>query len=468
MLSKGLLVPKAFLGKENSPSDAFGKIQHDTKKSYRSLMISCISMLLFTLTAQAQITEKPGFGKYAITNATIHTVTDGTIENGVVLINGKEIVGVGEKIKITADYNRIDAGGKHVYPGFIDSGTMLGLQEIGAVAVTNDQAELGDFNPHVRAFTAINPSSVSIPVTRVNGITNVISLPVSGRISGKAVLIDLYGYSPDSMAVQPNAALHLNWPSASAGGPWDDRSEEEIKKQYKANLKDLNKFWDKSVFYDTMVTEYNRDQNNRRRPDVDKKMEAMREVVRGEIPVIVSVTKEKDILNVIEWVKEHDEARFILAGVEEGWRVAGEIAEAGLPCLVSTLYTPERDYDNYQRPYQNPGMLHEAGVKVAIATGESENVRNAPYHAGFAAAYGLGIEEALKAITINAAEIFGIDDRLGSIEAGKQANLFISDGDPFEPTSHIEQVFIEGYKIPMVSRHIQLYEEYLDRNAISN
>lgn len=444
------------------------QVQHDTVGFFRSLMISCFPVFLFALTAQAQITEKPGFGKYAITNATIHTVTKGTIENGVILIDGKEIVGVGEKIKITSDYNRIDAAGKHVYPGFIDSGTLLGLQEIGAVAVTNDQAELGDFNPHVRAFTAINPSSVSIPVTRVNGVTNVISMPVSGRISGKAALIDLYGYSPDSMAVQPNAALHLNWPASGKGGWWDDRSEEEIRKQYEANLKELNKFWDKAVFYDEMVTEFNRDPNNKIRPDVDKKMEAMREVVRGEIPVIISVTRENDIINAIEWTREHPEARFILAGVEEGWRVAGEIAEAGLPCLVSTLYTPERDYDNYQRPYQNPGMLHEAGVKVAIATGETENVRNAPYHAGFAAAYGLGTEEALKAITINAAEIFGVEDKLGSIETGKQANLFISDGDPFEPTSHIEQVFIEGFKIPMVSRHTQLYDEYLDRNATSN
>lgn len=434
----------------------------------KTILISCFPVLVFALTTQAQITEKPGFGKYAITNATVHTVTNGTIENGVVLIDGKEIVGVGEKIKITPDYERIDAGGKHVYPGFIDSGTMLGLQEIGAVAVTNDQAELGDFNPHVRAFTAVNPNSVAIPVTRVNGVTNVISLPVSGRISGKATLLDLYGYSPDSMAVQPDAALHLNWPSSGPGGPWDDRSDEEIEKQYRENLKELNRFWDKAVFYNEMVTEYNRDQSDRKRPDVDKKMEAMRDVVTGEIPVIISVTREKDILEAIEWIGEHSEARFILAGVEEGWRVADEIAEAGLPCLVSTLYTPERDYDNYQRPYQNPGLLHEAGVKVAIATGETENVRNAPYHAGFAAAYGLGVDEALKAITINAAEIFGVDDRLGSIEEGKQANLFIADGDPFEPTSHIEQVFIEGYKIPMVSRHTQLYEQFLDRNATSN
>lgn len=436
---------------------------------YLTSVVTAVTLIaVLALGADAQITEKATFGKFAITNATIHTVSDGVIENGLVLINGETIEFVGQKAKIKPGYTRINAEGKHLYPGFMDAGTQLGLKEIGAVDVTNDQAELGEFNPHVRAFTAINPSSVSIPVTRVNGVTHVISMPVSGRFSGKATLIDLYGYSPDSMAVSPNAALHLNWPSAVKGGYWDDRREEEVQKEYKKNLEELNKYWDKAVFYDKMVSSYDENNAEQEIPDTDKQMEAMREVINGEVPVVISVGHKKDILNAIEWTQKHPNARFILAGVHDGWRVAEEIAEAGLPCLVSTLYTPERDYDNYQRPYQNPGMLHEAGVKVAIATGGTENVRNAPYHAGFAATYGLGKEEALKAITLNAAEIFGVEEKLGSIEEGKQANLFLSDGDPFEPMTHIEQVFIRGYKIPMISRHTQLYEEYLNRGAKKN
>ena len=439
-----------------------------TMKRLFTLLLSSFVMMTLALESQAQITEKPGFGKFAITNATVHTVSNGTIENGVVLIDGERIAGVGAKVKIPADYRQIDGTGKHVYPGFMDSGTILGLQEVGAVAVTNDQAELGDFNPHVRAFTAINPSSVSIPVTRVNGVTHVISAPVSGRISGKATLIDLYGYSPDSMAVLGNAALHINFPSAAKRGWWDDRKDEEIQEEYEKDLKELNEFWKKAVFYDRMMKSYQQDPKGKKKPDADEKMQAMREVINGDIPVLLSVDREKDILNAIEWTKSYPEARFILAGVEEGWRVADKIAEAGLPCLVATLYTPTREYDNYQRPYQNPGMLYKAGVKVAIATGESENVRNAPYHAGYAATYGLGTEEAVKALTLNPAEIFGVDDRLGSIETGKQANLLIADGDPFEPMTHIEQVFIRGYKIPMVSRHTQLYEEFLNRDAVKN
>lgn len=437
-------------------------------KRLRLILSACVVGLFLANSAIAQITEKPGFGKFAITNATIHTVTNGVIENGIILIDGEKIAFVGENAKITPDYQQINAVGKHVYPGFMDSGTILGLQEVSAVAVTNDQAELGEFNPHIRAFTAINPSSAAIPVTRLNGVTHVISMPVSGRISGKATLIDLYGYSPDSMAVSPNAAAHLNFPSSQKGGWWDDRKPEEVKEQYDKNIKELNDLWDKAEFYHKMMSAYENNPGNKEQPDKDEKMDAMREVITGQIPVVISVDKEKDILNAIEWTKEHSDAQFVLAGVEDGWRVAEQIAEAGIPCLVSTLYTPERDYDNYQRPYQNPGKLHEAGVKVAIATGESENVRNAPYHAGFAAAYGLGKEEAVKALTINPAEIFGVSDKLGSIEEGKQANLFISDGDPLEPLTQIEQVFIRGYKIPMVSRHTQLYEEYLNRDAIKN
>ncbi|MDZ7680390.1 MAG: amidohydrolase family protein [Fodinibius sp.] len=434
-------------------------------KQFKSLLSACLLVLLLGMSAEAQITEKAEYGKFAITNATVHTVANGVIDNGTVLIDGETIVGVGQELSISSDYQRIDASGKHVYPGFMDAGTQLGLQEIGAVAVTNDQAELGSFNPHVRAFTAINPSSVNIPVTRVNGVTHVISLPVSGRLPGKGTLIDLYGYSPDSMAVSANAALHMNWPTAKKGGWWDDRSDEEVQKEYKEDLKTLNDFWSKAEFYDRMMTAYNENPSQHEKPDADKKMQAMREVIDGEIPVVISVSAKKDILNAIAWTKKHPNVEFVLAGVQDGWRVADEIAEAGLPCLVSTLYTPERDYDNYQRPYQNPGKLHEAGVKVAIATGGVENVRNAPYHAGFAANYGLGQEEALKAITLNPAEIFGVSDKLGSIEEGKQANLFIADGDPFEPMNHINQVFIRGYKIPMVSRHTQLYEEYLNRGA---
>ncbi|MGM0589513.1 MAG: amidohydrolase family protein [Bacteroidota bacterium] len=439
-----------------------------TNQRWMAALLALFCLAWVSLPVQAQIPEKAEYGKFAITNATVHTITNGVIESGVVLINNGEIEFVGENAKISADYKRINASGKHVYPGFFDSGTTLGLKEIGAVAVTNDQAELGSFNPQIRAFSAINPNSANIPVTRTNGVTNVIAHPVSGRIAGKATLIDLYGDAPDSMAVNANAALHLDWPSAVKGGWWDDRKPEEVEKDYQKALKELNDFWKEAAFYNQMMTAYEQDPQGKTKPVKDPKLGAMREVILGYVPVMINVDKEKDILNAIEWAKEHPNMDVMFSSVEEGWRVADQIAEAGIPCLVGPiLRTPSRDYDNYQRPYQNAGLLHEAGVKVAIRTGGTENVRNLLYNTGYAATYGLGQEEALKAVTINPAEIFGVDGRLGSLEAGKQANLFIADGNPFEPMTQIEQVFIRGFKVPMVNRHTKLYEQFLNRDVRS-
>lgn len=439
---------------------------HLTMKKLPHLIVALIFSTLSLSILHAQIPEKAEFGKFAITNATIHTITNGVIESGIVLIDGKYIQFVGKNAKITSEFQRINGTGKHVYPGFIDAGTQLGLQEIGAVAVTRDQAELGEFNPHMRAFTAINPNSANIPVTRVNGVTTVISHPVSGRISGKATLIDLYGYAPDSMAVKQDAGLILSWPSAFKRGSWDDRKKDKIIEEYEENLKELNRFMKEARFYHKMMSEYEDNPDSHHKPDDDIRLNAMRPVVAGDLPVIIDVDRELDILNALDWVEEQNLSNVIFSSLEEGWRVAEELAEAEIPCLVGpVLDLPSRDYDHYQQAYKNPALLREAAVDVALRTGEVENVRNLHYHAGFAAAYGMGKEAALEAVTIVPAKIFGIDDLLGSIEKGKYATLFISDGDPFEPLSTIEQVFIGGFKISMESKHTKLYEQFLERDV---
>ena len=432
----------------------------------KSLLI--VLLLIGFGKAEAQITEKPLFGKIAITGGTVHTVTNGTIENGVILINGNKIAFVGKNAKITSDYKVVDASGKHVYPGFMDSGTSLGLVEINAVAVTVDNQEIGEFKPNMLAFTAFNPHSAAIPVTRVNGITHVLTAPQGGRIAGQAAVMNLWGYSPDSMAVDGSAGMVVEWPSQRRFGRWDSRSDKEVKERYEKAITALDEMLDKARFYDAMMSAFEDSPKGKEQPDKDIELEAMREMVNGETPLLIQVSREKDILSALEWASkdENSDLKIIFAGVEEGWRVADKIAEAGIPCLVSSLHLPTRQYDHVHKPYQNASLLTEAGVKVAIMTGEVENVRNLPFHAGYAAAYGLGTEEAVKAVTINPAEIFGFDDVLGSLEAGKMANLFISDGDPFEPLTHVEHVFINGYKIPMTDRHSQLYEEFLDRDAV--
>lgn len=435
----------------------------------KSKLFIVVFLMLFGMMAfdglQAQITERPEFGKFALVNAEVYTIVNGTIQNGTVLINGHRIEAVGEGISVPDGYEVIDLQGQRVYPGFIDAGTRLGLIEISAVPVTVDDAEIGNFNPQMRAFTAINPNSVSIPVTRVSGVTNVLAHPTSGVVAGKATFIDLFGYSPDSMAVRADAALHVSWPTAGRGGWWDQRDDEERRKQYERNLRALQEYFDGALAYHRMWEAWEASPAGKKKPSTDPELHAMRDVFTGALPVMITVDRERDILNAIEWTEKHSDIRFIFSSLSEGWRVADELAESGIPCLVGPiLRTPSRAYDNYQRPYQNAGILASAGVKVAIRTGETENVRNLPYHAGYAAVYGMGVEEALKAITITPAKIFGVDDELGSIEAGKRANLFVADGDPFETLTNVSHVFINGYMVPMVSRHTQLYEQFLDRN----
>jgi len=443
-------------------------------KAKKSILIyvSALVLSLVAGTTIAQIPDKASFGKFALLNCEIHTVSDGVIPSGIVLINGKNIEFVGDNAKITDEYEAIDCKGKRVYPGFIDSYTFLGLVEISAVPVTVDNAELGNFNPQMRAFTAINPTAAAIPVTRVSGVTTVIAAPTSGRIPGKSTLINLSGYSSDSMAVKANAALHMAWPSAPGsggfggfGGAAAQRTPEQLREAQEQTLREIQDYFDKAAFYNSMMNAYESNPTGKKRPDKDQEMDAMREVVTGKIPVVITVNRENDILDALSWIKKNSQYRFVLASVAEGWRVADKIAEAGVPVLVGpTLSTPTRDYDNYQRPYQNPALLSKAGVKVALMTSGTENVRNLLYNAGYAATYGLGTEEAVKAITLNPAEIFGVADMIGSIATGKMANLFIADGDPFELTTTVEQVFIAGQKIPMVSRQNQLYLEFIRRD----
>jgi len=437
----------------------------------KTVLLALVVVFVCTMRVEAQIPEKASFGKYALINAEIHTVTNGVIQGGVVLIDGKKISYVGTNAKITDDYTVIDCSGKRVYPGFIDSFTYLGLVEISAVPVTVDNAEVGNYNPQMRAFTSINPTASAIPVTRVSGVTTVIAAPSSGRISGKATLINLYGYSPDTMAVKANAALQISWPSSGSGrgfggfGGAAQRTPEQIREAYEATVREFQDYWDQSKFYDTMMDAYEANPSGKKQPDKDQQMDAMREVFDGKLPVILNVDREKDIEEALAWIKKNPGVKFILASVSEGWRVADKIAAAGVPVLVGPmLRTPVRGYDNYQRPYQNAGLMSKAGVKVAIMSGDTENVRNLIFNAGYAATYGMGVEEAVKAITINPAEIFGVSDMLGSITEGKMANLFIADGDPFELTTTVEQVFIGGHKIPMVSRQTQLYKEFIRRD----
>ncbi|MBT1704968.1 amidohydrolase family protein [Chryseosolibacter indicus] len=401
---------------------------------------------------------KAKFGTYALTNASIETITKGVINNGTVVISNGKIAAVGTNVQIPQGAEVIDCKGKWIYPGMIDGGTKAGLFEFGQVAQANDVTELGDVIPQMKALTAINPNSAGIPITRISGVTTTLTVPGGELFAGTAALVNLHGYTPDQMAVGFQAVV-LNYPRTGRRGFFDRRTDEEIKKATDKAIQRVNEVWDKAVEYHKL------DSATKGKMQYYPEMQALLPVVRGEMTLIIDVDAAKDIQAAIKWVGEKKIKKVILSGVAEGWRVADEIAKANIPVIAGpVLSLPTRDYDKYDRPYSNPGSLRKAGVKVAIKT-EDDNVnyRNLPYHAGFAAAYGMGREEALRAVTIVPAEIFGVADRLGSIEQGKSATLFVCDGDPFETKTQVSNVFIDGWNIPMVSRQTLLYDEFLNR-----
>ena len=424
----------------------------------KKIQFLAIALVLSGFIVQAQ-NPKAKSGTFALTHASIETVTKGIVMNGTVLIEKGKITAVGTNVTVPSDATVIDCTGKWIYPGMIDGGTRVGLLEIGQIPQATDEDETGQVIPQMKALTAVNPNSVLIPVTRISGVTTVITAPGGGMFPGTAALINLHGYVPDQMYAGFEGVV-MNFPNQSKKGYYDRRTDEEIKKDVEKATKQMNDIWDRAVEY------YKLDSATKGKGlAYYPEMTAFLPVVRGEQNLMIEVNAANDIKAALKWVADRKIKKVIFTGVAEGWRMADEIAKAKIPVVVGpTLEEPTRDYDRYDKPYANAGLMKKAGVKVALRTSQAENVRNLPYYAGFAAAYGLGREEALKSVTIVPAEIFGVADKFGSIEVGKVANIFICDGDPFETKTNIHQVFIEGWQMPMVSRQTQLYDEFLKRD----
>jgi imidazolonepropionase-like amidohydrolase len=426
-------------------------------------------LALAALTALPAFAQGPQYraraGTFALTDCRIETVTRGTIERGTVVIEDGRITGVGDAA-VPAGATQVACGGGTVYPGMIDGGTRLGLQEIGSQSETQDYDEVGDVTPQMKALTAINVSSVHIPITRVSGVTTTLSVPQGALMPGTAALVNLHGYTPEQMATGFEGVV-LNFPMSGRRGRFDRREQEAIDKAAKEAIEKLDEVWEQAVLYariDSARIAGTPDGEMAYQPE----FQALLPVVRGTMPLLVEANSATDIAKAIEWLEGKD-VRAILTGVAEGWRVADRIAEAGLPVVTGPVTgLPTRASDRYDRTYQNAALLAQAGVPVALRTDDGmQNYRNLPFHAGFAVAYGeeLGFDRqaALEAVTITPARIFGVDDDLGSVEVGKRATLFVADGDPFEPATQVTALFIDGYQVPLVSRQSELYEEYLQR-----
>ena len=419
----------------------------------RSLLLAAGVCAPAALAAQAA----PGDdGPYLIKGGTIVNA-DQRMANTDILVRAGRITQIGPNLPATGA-KVVDATGKFVYPGMIDANTGIGLQEIGGVQTMTMRSELGQFNPHIRAVVALNVESEILGVTRMNGVTSVITTPTGGIISGQAALINTAGWTWEDLAISKNAGIVINLPGSGGGrgrgggggrGRGGDTGGDATQQ-----AAELEQFMRTSKDYDSTRTAG--------AAKKDLIYEAMRPLFKKEIPAIIPANTEAQIRQAIAFGEKWG-IRVVLQGGSQAWKVRQLLAEKKVPVVLGSIEAAPGDAEPYDEVYAQPGLLYEAGVKFAFSTGNGSNARHVPLHAQLAVAYGLPEEGAMKALTIWPAEIFGADKQIGSIAQGKLANFYITNGDPLDLRTQVSLVFIKGRQVPDDDRHHRLYLKYKAR-----
>ncbi|MCY3772065.1 MAG: amidohydrolase family protein [Gemmatimonadetes bacterium] len=412
--------------------------------------------------ASKQKPAGPQVQPIALTGGTVHTVSGAIIEGATILFEAGVITGIGTDLDLPENTMVVDVTGKHVYPGLLAAPTNLGLTEIGSVRATQDNVEIGDITPSVRAVSAVNPDSEYFPVARANGILTALTMPSGGLIAGLSGLIALDGWTTEEMTLETTAGLHVQWPSYRIFDFEGSSSREEQVEARREALTKLRDAFREARAY--MIAKEAEEAGGAPFHPSDLGWDAMIPVLRKELPVFVHAAEEKQIHAAIDWALAED-VRIILVGGTDAWRVADRVKEHDIPVIIGAVhYLPARRWEPYDTPFTNALKLHEAGLTFCIGQGGgASNVRNLPYHAATAAAYGLPKEEALKSVTLYPARILGVEDRLGSLETGKDATLIVTDGDPLEIMTRVDQAFIRGRPVDLSSKHTDLYDKYRAR-----
>lgn len=442
--------------------------------TFLSLILLSSATLVSAQSDGSQQNKTGRSGTFAIVGARIVTVSGAVIENGTVVIQNGKITAVGAGASVPSGAERIDGKGLSVFPGMIDLATGLGLAEIGQGAnATMDIAETGSNNANAKAFLGVNPHSSHVNVTRVNGITTVQSSPTGGLIAGQSTLINLNGSTQTDMAVVPMSSLVINFPRVAGGGGFggggfggfggQQIDLNEAVRRRDTQVEELKKIFAATLDHARSVEAYAKDKSLPA-PATDLRFEALLPYVRGEKPIVFTAERERDIKAVLKFVSDM-KVKGILVGGQEAWKVADDLKKNNVAVVYTNIYNlPVRDDDPYDYLYAVPAKLQAAGVKFSISTGDQGGeVRDLPYQAGLAGAYGLPKDEALKAVTLYPAQIMGVGDQLGSIEVGKMANVVVTDGDILDPRTNIKYMFIGGRLIPLTSRHTELFDSFKDR-----
>jgi imidazolonepropionase-like amidohydrolase len=463
----------------------------------RKFLVSSFSLLAMLATVSAQQTAPAKSGAKApakaktqaaqpmqstptivIRGGKVMTVTHGTIENGVVVMENGKITAVGAANSVTVPKNAkvIDAAGMTVYPGLIDSFSHLGLTEIGAVDMSNDLQETSDeIMPHMHVSDAFHAESELIPVTRLNGITNSIVAPENGdTLPGQMAFAQLEGRDSDDMLKIKDIAMQLNFSGDQRRnkGGFQNAKYPSTRMGLAAQLRQA--FID-AQDYASKWADYEKKQSGEAKsddkkdekksptpPKRDLKYEALVPYLQGKKPVMLCASEPSDVKTALRLASEF-KLKVILCNLEYADKVFDEVAATKYPVIVGSIYDLPKSNQRYDAQFSVPAELQKRGVKIAFASWDSHQSRNLPYAAGYAVAFGLPYDEAIKALTINPAEIWGIADQYGSLDVGKVANVVIANGDPLDVKTDVKQVFIGGREIPMVSRQTQLRDAYMKK-----
>lgn len=394
-------------------------------------------------------------GVYAIVGGTVHPMSGPEIVNGTVVVRDGKILSVGRG-GAPKGATLVDARGCHVYPGFIDTGSEMGLTEYASTAATEDATELGTFQPDLVALAAVDPETEKIPVARHGGITAALARPTGPTFAGQSSLLRMDGFTTEQLGLERKVGLHVRWPESAVTD-----SSEAVEAQIDAIEQRLLRARRYAIAR----------RENPATPE-DLKLAALAPYANGERTIIFAVNTSGGITSLVEFAKRLG-LKVVIEGGKESWKKADLLAKEKIPVLLplpiwaspaaAGQAQPQRDYDPVDSVFATPGILQRAGVKFAFQSGTSEYTSNLPFRAGYACAYGLPREAALKALTLGAAEILGVSDRVGSVEAGKLADLIVVEGDPLELTSEVRYMFVNGQPVTLTSKWTQLYEKYKGR-----
>jgi len=435
--------------------------------------VAAVLALAVAVPARAQLgsyNPPPGPQKtFAITNAHIVPVVGAEIERGTVVISGGRIQAVGASVSVPAGAEIIDAKGLHVYPGMMDGGTSIGLSEISQGAnATVDISEVGSFNPNAMAYYGLNPHSAHIGVTRVVGITHVVTRPTGGILSGQAALVNLAGSTAPQMAVSRSIATVIELPRSGFGGrgffaAQTAANTQDVNRTRQRQLDSLRTMLKDAEAYGKAMDAYAKDKSLPR-PRQDVVLASLVPAVRGQMPVLFIADRATDIKEAVGFAEEN-KLRPIIVGGRDAWQIGTYLKDHDAPVLLTGIMElPSREDDPYDVNYAAAAKLAQAGVRFAITSGDAgAEARNLPYTAGMAAAFGLSKADALKSVTLYPAQIFGVADRFGSIEPGKVANLVVTDGDVLEAKTNTKYLFIDGRLVPLDSKHTDLFDKFKDR-----